>query len=424
MTLPFRIALYGFGYVGQRVAQLLNDRRRDTGIYEIEIAAVIDFSAYNRQLAEQAFPSAVVCEPPSNMTRFCRNYSIQGIKVGIPSDQHAELCSIQEAEKDGVKVLYEKPCWFPFDSVRIASGESRYVNMVERYNPVIQSLISRLGDFSSAYIHAVRLNTIFLDNIEATSRFSIIGGSLIDKMIHDIDIFVNLLGEDVELHSINIHDVYLLPKVSCKDITTTLNAKSFLSEHTWEYGVDDPQQAADGFCDLTIELVGKSKKIRARLTSSWIGIDTIWIEEFLSSSFRPAYVSSNYQYRHSPEIQYQRQNAKLWRAKRLDTPSPLLIANLQSIGVVNPFISIPSSELVDTQHFENSISMLESVLDFFLNDVDSTRFSPKQTMRAHEISELLWKEIRTWVRKRLEPTNFLSLSTNQFTYPIPSVVDV
>ncbi|HUP66393.1 MAG TPA: Gfo/Idh/MocA family oxidoreductase [Thermoanaerobaculia bacterium] len=182
-----RVGVIGTGFLGRLHARVL------TEMPEVEVVGFVDpdaaaASEVEKTLGLRRFPDLV------SLGR-----EIDAAVVASTTTAHAEnACALMEA---GCDVLIEKPVTSTVDAaeelIALAAKRGRIVQVghVERYNPAIRAAIPHIG--TPRYVEADRLGVF--------SGRSLDIDVLLDLMIHDLQLVISLLGEDVvSIHAVGV----------------------------------------------------------------------------------------------------------------------------------------------------------------------------------------------------------------------------
>jgi predicted dehydrogenase len=119
---------------------------------------------------------------------------VEALSIAVPTEYHADL--VEQCIDQGVHALVEKPFVAePSEGRRLAreareAGVTLQVGHIERFNPAVQALQEFIDELDVVAIEAHRLGPPV--NRQTTDSV------IMDLMIHDIDVAMALVGEDVE----------------------------------------------------------------------------------------------------------------------------------------------------------------------------------------------------------------------------------
>jgi predicted dehydrogenase len=174
-----RVGVVGTGYLGRLHARVLT---------ETPDARVVGFVEPNDSVAAEV-------ESSLSLRRFdtvgALAKEIDCAIVATPTTTHFEVA--RELLEAGVDVMVEKPITTTADEARrlieIAAKHGRIVQVghVERYNPAIAAVAALVG--SSRYFEAERLGVFVTRSLDVDV--------LLDLMIHDLNLVLSLLGQQV-----------------------------------------------------------------------------------------------------------------------------------------------------------------------------------------------------------------------------------
>ena len=182
-----RVAVVGAGHLGKIHARLLDSQD------EVELVAVADPSPIAQQQVLDQIETRTVCD-------YRKLYGeIDAAVVATPTRTHFDVAS--ELLENGIHTLIEKPLT---DSVadaqrlvEIADRNQRVISVghVERFNPAIQSALTKIG--KPKFILAERLSGYTFRSTDI--------GVVHDLMIHDIDLVNSIFaGELVETRAVGM----------------------------------------------------------------------------------------------------------------------------------------------------------------------------------------------------------------------------
>lgn len=178
-----KFGLIGFGRMGQIHAKELSQ------CPGLELVAVVDPSASQRELAKMQYG----CFVSDHL-----DIDVDAVTIASPSSTHFSYAA--HFLDKGIPCLVEKPLGMTEDEVRILCDLSDQtlvlVGHSERYNPVVQTLKTRLQGQEIISFAAQRLSH--------TSHHIQDADVILDLMIHDIDILHNLVDDNFSVRSAQI----------------------------------------------------------------------------------------------------------------------------------------------------------------------------------------------------------------------------
>jgi predicted dehydrogenase len=171
-----KIGIIGFGKMGQNHYRVLKT------IYGAEIGAVCDISK-DADIPENYY---------TDCDEMLQSEALDAVIVAVPTIHHKHMAS--SVIKKGIPVLIEKPVASSEDEAReLIQFRDKYktltaVGHVERFNPVVVSLISEL---EGKHIYSISITRIgpFPPRIKDV-------GVLVDLSVHDIDLVHRLTAGD------------------------------------------------------------------------------------------------------------------------------------------------------------------------------------------------------------------------------------
>jgi predicted dehydrogenase len=185
MTVP--VGVIGTGYLGRLHARVLT---------EMPEARVVGFVEANDAVAAEVAESLGVTRF-SSVAALARE--IQCAVVATPTVTHFEIAA--ELLGAGVDVMVEKPITQDVDQARrlieLAAGNGRIIQVghVERYNPAIAAVAELVR--GTRYFEAERLGVFVGRSLDIDV--------LLDLMIHDINLVLSLLREEVvEIRAVGV----------------------------------------------------------------------------------------------------------------------------------------------------------------------------------------------------------------------------
>ena len=180
---PIRVGVVGTGSMGSNHARVFS------GLKDAELTAVVDSDLNLAKQVSNQVGGHSYCDW-SEMVHL-----VDAVSIAVPSPRHAEVAvPLLEA---GIHCLVEKPLApsrVDCEAIIRASNSSGALLMVghiERFNPAVQTL-SKILEGSSEHIYAIEANrrsslSARIDDVDVVT----------DLMIHDLDVIVYLLGEEV-----------------------------------------------------------------------------------------------------------------------------------------------------------------------------------------------------------------------------------
>lgn len=171
-----KVAVIGVGHLGKEHARIYSQ------MPQVELVGVVDI---DQQRAKEV-ASRYGTSPTVDIDK------IDAASVVVPTDKHFEVA--KELLERGKNVLIEKPMTRDLKEARqlldLAKRRNLFIQVghVERYNPIIQSLVKLVKRPRFIEIH--RLSPFTPRGTEV--------GVVLDLMIHDIDIVLGLVKDSVK----------------------------------------------------------------------------------------------------------------------------------------------------------------------------------------------------------------------------------
>ena len=179
---PLRVGVIGVGSMGRNHARVYAE------LPTVELAGIADADA------DRAHEVAARHDARA-MDRSDLIASAEAVSIAVPTAHHYPVA--RECIEAGVHVLVEKPFVAePAEGRELASladerGVAIQVGHIERFNPAIQALSEILSGKELIAIDARRLGS--------PREREIKDGAVMDLMIHDIDVALSLVNEDLDL---------------------------------------------------------------------------------------------------------------------------------------------------------------------------------------------------------------------------------
>ena len=179
---PLRVGVIGVGSMGRNHARVYAE------LPTVELAGIADADA------DRAHEVAARHDTHA-MDRSDLIASAEAVSIAVPTAHHYPVA--RECIEAGVHVLVEKPFVAePAEGRELASladerGVAIQVGHIERFNPAIQALSEILSGKELIAIDARRLGS--------PREREIKDGAVMDLMIHDIDVALSLVNEDLDL---------------------------------------------------------------------------------------------------------------------------------------------------------------------------------------------------------------------------------
>jgi len=179
---PLRVGVIGVGSMGQNHARVYAE------LPTVELAGIADADA------DRAHDVAARHDTRA-MDRCDLVASAEAVSIAVPTAHHYPVA--RECIEAGVHVLVEKPFVAePAEGRELVSladerGVAIQVGHIERFNPAIQALSEILAGKELIAIDARRLGS--------PREREIKDGAVMDLMIHDIDVALSLVNEDLDL---------------------------------------------------------------------------------------------------------------------------------------------------------------------------------------------------------------------------------
>ena len=179
---PLRVGVIGVGSMGRNHARIYAE------LPTVELAGIADADA------DRAHEVAARHDTRA-MDRSDLIASAEAVSIAVPTAHHYPVA--RECIEAGVHVLVEKPFVAePAEGHELVSladerGVAIQVGHIERFNPAIQALSEILSGKELIAIDARRLGS--------PREREIKDGAVMDLMIHDIDVALSLVNEDLDL---------------------------------------------------------------------------------------------------------------------------------------------------------------------------------------------------------------------------------
>ena len=177
---PVKVGVLGTGYMGNNHARILSS------LPGAELVGVFDGDSRRCEECASEHGARAFHQPSSLYGE------VEAVVIAVPTDLHYSFAA--EALRRGLDVLVEKPITDTVEHARelcgIAeeSGKVLQVGHVERFNPVCLELPRLVNE--PIYFSCERLSPYLASWVGNT-------GVILDLMIHDLDIVMSLVGEDV-----------------------------------------------------------------------------------------------------------------------------------------------------------------------------------------------------------------------------------
>ena len=181
-----RIGVIGVGVLGYHHARLYNQHS------SVELVGLYDIDFTRAEKVANEFKA----KPFKTIDQLIGK--IDAASVAVPTHLHFEVVS--KLLDSGVSVLVEKPITANVNDAKKLLDQAKtnqlvlQVGHVERYNPVITYLESRIHN--PKFIEAHRLSFFPPPRPGLAPRGTEVG-VVLDLMIHDIDVIINLVKEDI-----------------------------------------------------------------------------------------------------------------------------------------------------------------------------------------------------------------------------------
>ena len=176
-----RVGVIGVGSMGQNHVRVYRE------LPETELIGVTDADPERAEDIADAFGTDAL-----EMSELLA--SVDAVSIAVPTPYHYE--TVRECIDAGVGVLVEKPFVEDLDNGRrlIEFADERdivlQVGHIERFNPAVMTLMDLIEDLDIIALDAKRLGPPLDREIEDTA--------VMDLMIHDIDIIMSILDEELE----------------------------------------------------------------------------------------------------------------------------------------------------------------------------------------------------------------------------------
>ncbi|PSP71951.1 gfo/Idh/MocA family oxidoreductase [Halobacteriales archaeon QH_9_66_26] len=179
---PLRVGVIGVGSMGRNHARVYAE------LPTVELAGIADADADRAHEVAARHDTRAI-------DRSDLIASAEAVSIAVPTAHHYPVA--RECIEAGVHVLVEKPFVAePAEGRELASladerGVAIQVGHIERFNPAIQALSEILSGKELIAIDARRLGS--------PREREIKDGAVMDLMIHDIDVALSLVNEDLDL---------------------------------------------------------------------------------------------------------------------------------------------------------------------------------------------------------------------------------
>ena len=179
-TEPIRAGVVGVGSMGQNHARVYAE------LPGVELVGVADVDAERASEVAASHDTAALAKGKL-LDR------AEAVSIAVPTAHHASLA--RECIEAGVDVLVEKPFVSEpsegraLEALADEQGVIVQVGHVERFNPAVQAVSEILSDQEILAVDAQRLGS--------PRERTIADNAVMDLMIHDIDVLLSLIDEDV-----------------------------------------------------------------------------------------------------------------------------------------------------------------------------------------------------------------------------------
>ena len=179
-TEPIRAGVVGVGSMGQNHARVYAE------LPGVELVGVADVDAERASEVAASHDTAALAKEEL-LDR------AEAVSIAVPTAHHASLA--RECIEAGVDVLVEKPFVSEpsegraLEALADEQGVIVQVGHVERFNPAVQAVSEILSDQEILAVDAQRLGS--------PRERTIADNAVMDLMIHDIDVLLSLIDEDV-----------------------------------------------------------------------------------------------------------------------------------------------------------------------------------------------------------------------------------
>jgi len=386
------MALLGFGFNGQRVASLFQDGFLVSDGVRLRLAAIVEQDAAKLALAGFQCPDAMLYADVAHLLEALAALDITLLKLGFPIFDDATLDELAALEAAGVRVVSEKPAWFPFAPASRNRDLKPWVNFPERFNTVLLQLAQSI-DLDGTELICSRINTLYHDNLTARARKSVVGGCLFDKSIHDVDLIVGLLGAETALKSVGVERVHVpdaLPGIG----------EGLLSLRSWDSPAIGLGDAAEGYCRVHCIFESPRGSLNVTLESSWIGPDECFDQNYLPAN-EPQHSLSEKIDASFHHAAYERYNRKTWFVR---SGSEQVFANIQHVGSARPFISRRGCE--NAAFFGWRSPQCAALLCAANTDATAFAESRLRSALAHELTYEIWMTVRSAIIGNMQQITF------------------
>lgn len=174
------VAVIGVGYLGQHHARIYSE------ISECRLKGVVDINEERGKKIAEDFHSAYYHDYRKIIGK------VDAVNIAVPTVEHFSIASA--CLDAGCHVLVEKPMTSSLKEadnlIRIAEDNKRtlFVGHTERFNPAVQSAREKIEN--PGFIEAHRLGTFAKRSTDVDV--------VLDLMIHDLDVIIYMLSDDVE----------------------------------------------------------------------------------------------------------------------------------------------------------------------------------------------------------------------------------
>lgn len=179
---PTRAGVIGVGSMGQNHARVYGE------LPNVELVGVSDVDTERAHDIANSYDTQA-------MDRAALLSSVDAVSIAVPTAHHADIA--RECIEAGVGVLVEKPFVAdPADGRALCDlaterGVTLQVGHIERFNPAIRAVSDVLENQEVIALDARRLGAPRERDIE--------DDAVMDLMIHDIDVLLSLVNEDISL---------------------------------------------------------------------------------------------------------------------------------------------------------------------------------------------------------------------------------
>ncbi len=391
MKVNIKLVVYGYGYFGMRTARLLSRK--------YPAHAIVEVSETARSVAKGDFPNSFVVDDVNNVPLDYAN-DVYFLKDSSTTGSKLEL--LDWCKRNQVNAFIEKPLGW---NDLMLEGYDKFdfaVDLQENFNPTVLILRGYLERHHLKIRSArfFRMNTMHLERMLWDGyRSGVLGGSMIDKMIHDSSILLCTLFPRAKVKHVKLNECGIL-SFAPYNLDTFLGREEKFQTLGGDVCDINDNEIADMSMTINFGLLFVDEDpINVELISSWAGLP-------LENPFYPdipqrvqedalmVFEVEGQNLKKDIQFTLKKQNMKVFYMDTVNESGDniKIFGNYQKRAYVSPFIYVQNKTRNESELIKIPPDIIPSIeaFEIFVNSVMSGKPFPIDSNRMIESHRLLF----------------------------------